>query len=155
MTSFRSEYLGQNDLPSLIFCFVLSSPGPTNQPSVHFLVQNNAAKRSIPVTERPKVSPRLQTNPQVAQSSPQVDTQVAQSMLKVPQGRPQVAPSNLRVAQINPRVAPSNHQAAQRSPQVAQRFPQSSQSHHRHCVSEPLVYIMLWVAGGNCALKVS
>ena len=32
------------------------------------------------------MSPRLQSNPQVAQSNPQVDTKVAQSMLKEPQG---------------------------------------------------------------------
>ena len=90
MTSFRSEILGQNDVPSLIFRLVLSLFGPTHQPLVHSIAQNNAAKRSIPATERPKVSHRLQSNPQVAQSNPQVDTQVAQSMFKVPQGCSQV-----------------------------------------------------------------
>ena len=123
MTSFRSENLGQNDVPSLIFRLVLSLFGPTHQPLVHSLAQNNAAKRSIPATERPKVSHRLQSSPQVAQSNPQVDTQVAQSMLKVPQGRPQVAPSNPRVAQSNRQVGQSSPQVAQRSPQVAQRSP--------------------------------
>ena len=116
MTSLRSENFGQNDVPSLIFCFVLSSPGPTNQLLVRFFVQKNVAKRSIPVTERPKVSSRLQTTPRVAQINPQVNTQVAQSMLKVARGRPHVAPSN-------PRVAQSNRQVGQRSSQMAQMSP--------------------------------
>ena len=115
MTSLRSEILGQNDVPSLIFRFVLSLPGPTNQLLVRLFIQKNAAKRSIPVTEGPKVSPRLQSNPQVPKVSPQVDTEVAPTMVKVAQ----------------------------------------SQSHHRHCVAEPLVHIMLWVAGGNCAPQMS
>ena len=123
MTSCRSENLGQNDVPSLIFRLVLSLPGPTRQPLVHSLAQNNVAKRSIPATERLKVSPRLQSNPHVAQSNPQVDTQVAQSMFKVPQGRPQVAQSNPRVAQSSRQVAQRSPQAAQRSLQVAQRSP--------------------------------
>ena len=116
MRSFRSENLSQNDVPSLIFRLVLSLLGPTHQPLVDFFVLSNAAKRSIPVTERPKVSHRLQSNPHVAQSSSQVDTQVAQSMFKVPLGKPQVAPNN-------PRVAQSNRQVGQRRPQVAQRSP--------------------------------
>ena len=123
MTSFRSENLGQNDVPSLIFRLVLSLPGPTDQPLVHSLAQNNVAKRSIPATERPKVSHRLQSNPYVAQRNPQVDTQVAQSMLKVAQGRPQVAPSSPRVAQSSHQVGQSSPQVAQHSPQVAQRSP--------------------------------
>ena len=115
-TSFRSENLGQNDVPSLIFCLALSLLGPTNRHLVHLLAQNNAAKHSTPATERPKVSHRLQSNPQVAEGNPQVDSQVAQSMLKVPQGRPQAAPSN-------PRVAQSNRQVGQRSSQMAQMSP--------------------------------
>ena len=62
------------------------------------------------------MSPRLQSNPQVAQSNPQVDTQVAQSMLKVPQDH-------------NPTT------------DIVYR--------------SPMFYIMLRVAGGNCAPKVS
>ena len=116
MTSFRSENLGQNDVPSLIFRIVQGLPGPTHRPLVHSLAQNNAAKLSIPATEGPKVSPRLQSNPHVAQSNPQVDTQVAQSMLKVARGRPHVAPSN-------PRVAQSNRQVGQRSSQMAKMSP--------------------------------
>ena len=123
MTSLQSESFGQNDVPSLMFCFVLGSPGPTNQLLVRFFVQKNVAKRSIPVTERPKVSPKLQTNPRVAQSNPQVNTQVAQSMFKMARGRTHVAPSNPRVAQSNRQVGQSNRQVAQSSPQVAQPSP--------------------------------
>ena len=67
-------YIGKTEVRSRFLWPVGVLLGTKMHPVGPFLAQNIAANRSILATERPKLSPRLQSNPHVAQSNPQVDT---------------------------------------------------------------------------------